>query len=504
MRTNPTSAMHESRDRSDVDPDQAARRWFVSSPIPMWVYDRSTLRFLDVNDAATGTYGWSKSDFMTMSIADIRPPDDVPRLLRSASGDRSDFQDSGPWTHVTKSGEHRHVHIYSHTIDHAGEPAVLVAAVDVTADHLSEKRVQAQFDLGALAATAGLDGFLHHAAEVVSDVLDRARVGIHLVDDDTRLIVTSATHDVLDRIEHDIGDLIELPAQNLITRVITSCREAVANDIADITAADRSDLRNAALERYAIVPILQRGRCLAVVVATNKITPFTAHDINTMSVLGDLVLHLLDGLESEEATRQALAKYRAATWAAVSALTRVTEARDPYTAGHQLRVADLSVAIGAELGLDADHLDFLKVAGSLHDIGKTGIPAEILSKPGALHPIEIQLIRMHPESGAGILAEIDFPWPVRDVVLQHHERLDGSGYPKGLVGDQISFESRIVAVADVVEAMCSHRPYRTALHLSSAVDELSTGRGTRYDTDVVSAALRILPEWHSRTYPAAD
>jgi putative nucleotidyltransferase with HDIG domain len=187
----------------------------------------------------------------------------------------------------------------------------------------------------------------------------------------------------------------------------------------------------------------------------------------------------------------------------VNALSRATDARDPYTAGHQRRVSDLAVDIGSELGLGTDQLEFLKIAGALHDIGKIGLPAEILSKPGTLHPLEIELVRTHPQTGAQILADIEFPWPVQDVVAQHHERLDGSGYPDGFAGDQIRLEARIVAVADVVEAMCSHRPYRNALPLSAALDELSSGRGIRYDTAVVDAAQQILPNWHTRTYHVA-
>ncbi len=190
-------------------------------------------------------------------------------------------------------------------------------------------------------------------------------------------------------------------------------------------------------------------------------------------------------VEGERGVRRALD-------GAIEAIGRVTEARDPYTAGHQRRVTELSVALARRLGLEEGRVDATRAAGLLHDIGKLSIPAEILSKPSVLSSLELSLMKTHPQSAYEVLKTIDFPWPVADIVLQHHERVDGSGYPLGLKGDDILLEARILSVADVVEAMSSHRPYRAALGIEAALEEIERGRGTYYDPSVVDACLHLI------------
>jgi PAS domain S-box-containing protein/putative nucleotidyltransferase with HDIG domain len=175
----------------------------------------------------------------------------------------------------------------------------------------------------------------------------------------------------------------------------------------------------------------------------------------------------------------------------VEVATIISEIRDPYTAGHEKRVAKIASAIGAELGLDEIRQEGLRVAGYLHDVGKIGIPAEILSKPGKISPIEFQLIQGHAQASYDVLHKMEWPWPVAEVALQHHERMDGSGYPQGLKGDAILLEARIMAVADVIEAMSSHRPYRPAIGIDKALAEIERGRGTKFDIPVVDACLRL-------------
>jgi len=163
--------------------------------------------------------------------------------------------------------------------------------------------------------------------------------------------------------------------------------------------------------------------------------------------------------------------------------------RDPYTAGHQRRVAELASAIAKEMRLPKEKIEGIHMAGLIHDIGKIAVPAEILSKPSKLSKMEMDLIKAHSQVGYELLKEIDFPWPVANIVLQHHERLDGVGYPQGLKGDEILLEARILAVADVVEAMASHRPYRPALGLDAALDEIKQGKGKLYEPAAVDACL---------------
>jgi response regulator RpfG family c-di-GMP phosphodiesterase len=178
----------------------------------------------------------------------------------------------------------------------------------------------------------------------------------------------------------------------------------------------------------------------------------------------------------------------------VQAIAATVEMRDPYTAGHQRQVADLAAGIAGEMGLHHQQAYAIHLAGIVHDLGKVAIPAELLSKPTRLTELESSLIRIHPQVGYDILKDIDFPWPIAQMVLQHHERMDGSGYPHGLKGDAILLEARILAVADVIEAMASHRPYRPGLGMDAALEEISRNRGVRYDADVADAALRLIRE----------
>lgn len=176
----------------------------------------------------------------------------------------------------------------------------------------------------------------------------------------------------------------------------------------------------------------------------------------------------------------------------VEVIAAMVESRDPYTAGHQRRVAELCMAIAREMALPEIRIQGLYLAGMIHDLGKIHIPAEILTKPGRLNEIEFALVKNHPQVGYDILKGFPFPWPIADIVLQHHERIDGSGYPQGLKGDAILIEARILAVADVLESMASHRPYREARGAEVALAEIAQGRGTRYDAGVVDACMRLL------------
>ncbi|MCD6131927.1 MAG: PAS domain S-box protein [Candidatus Hydrothermae bacterium] len=176
------------------------------------------------------------------------------------------------------------------------------------------------------------------------------------------------------------------------------------------------------------------------------------------------------------------------------ALAKMVESRDPYTAGHQERVTELAIAIAKEMGLPKEKIEAIQMAGFLHDMGKIAIPAEILTKPIQLSEIELDLIKTHPRIAYEVLREIDFPWPVAEIIYQHHERWDGSGYPRGLKNDEILLEARILAVADVIEAMSSHRPYRPAHSIEEALEELVRNKWKLYDSEVVDTCVRLFKE----------
>jgi len=203
--------------------------------------------------------------------------------------------------------------------------------------------------------------------------------------------------------------------------------------------------------------------------------------------VGMVVVDITDRKNAEQAQDKL-------THAAVDAIAAMAEARDPYTAGHQRKVAELAGALATELGLEDDVIEGIRLAGNIHDIGKVSIPAEILVRPRELSPLEWEMVKGHPQIGAEIVGDIEFPWPVAEMILQHHERLDGSGYPSGLQGEEILIGSRIIGVADTVEAMSSHRPYRPAKGLGAGLDVITQGRGTLFDPQVVDACLRLFRE----------
>ncbi len=196
----------------------------------------------------------------------------------------------------------------------------------------------------------------------------------------------------------------------------------------------------------------------------------------------------------EEKLQNTLKSLRKSVSTTIQVLVSVIEVRDPYTAGHQRRAANLARAIAAEMGLPAGKVEGIRMAGYIHDIGKLSIPAEILSKPTKLSELEFALIKEHARSGYEILKDIESPWPLAEMVYQHHERMDGSGYPRKLQGNDIIIEARILAVADVIEAMASHRPYRPSLGIDMALVEIERNRGTIYDDAVVDAGLRLFRE----------
>jgi PAS domain S-box-containing protein/putative nucleotidyltransferase with HDIG domain len=198
--------------------------------------------------------------------------------------------------------------------------------------------------------------------------------------------------------------------------------------------------------------------------------------------------------QAEADLHQSVKKLRETLKASIDSLASAIEMRDPYTAGHQERVTRLACAIAAEMGLADERVEGIQVAAIIHDIGKLYVPAEILSKPTKLNELEYSLIKMHAQVGFTILSKIDFPWPIAQIVHQHHENINGSGYPRGLTGKDILLEARILCVADVVEAMSSHRPYRPALGIQVALDEISQKRGILYDREVVDACLKLFAE----------
>lgn len=254
-------------------------------------------------------------------------------------------------------------------------------------------------------------------------------------------------------------------------------------------AASRGFLSNIAL------PLLGSGKVFgALCIYSSKIERFEEEEVKLLEELASDLSYGIINLRARAEHEQRGLLLRQSLEQSIQTIAATLEARDPYTAGHQRRVAELATAIAQEMKLSEEQVQGIHFAAIIHDLGKIHIPAEILAKPGRLSKIEFMLIQTHPQEGYDILKEVKFPWPIAETILQHHEKLDGTGYPNGLKGDQIRLEARILTVADVVEAISSHRPYRSALGIEPAMNEIKNGRGSAYDPDVVDACIKLFME----------
>ncbi|MBD3413548.1 MAG: HD domain-containing protein [Candidatus Aminicenantes bacterium] len=247
------------------------------------------------------------------------------------------------------------------------------------------------------------------------------------------------------------------------------------------------------------LPLRDKGKTFgALTIYSSELNAF---DTEEVYLLKELVNDLAYGIASfrirtlqktsEKELKQTLKKLRGALGGTIQVIESIVKIRDPFTAGHQRRVADLARSIAKEMGLSVNQIDALRMAGQVHDIGKISVPSEILSKPKRLTETEFELIKSHSREGYDILKNINFPWPVAEIVLQHHERLDGSGYPDGLKNGQILIEAKVLGVADVVEAMSSHRPYRASLGKNKALEEIKKNKGILYEPEAVDVCVKL-------------
>ncbi len=273
--------------------------------------------------------------------------------------------------------------------------------------------------------------------------------------------------------------------QEWVTRIHPKDRDRCLVDVQSIVMGKTSSYRNE-----------HRIRCkdgsYKWILARGKVVEWT-DDGNPKRIIGTHT-DITERKQAEDALSESMEKLTHITESSINALAAAIDLRDPYTAGHQRRVAQLSVAIALSMNLDPERISTLKLAALVHDVGKIQVPAEILNRPGKLGDLEMQLIRKHPEAGKELFKNVEFAWPMADMIYQHHERLDGSGYPQGLTDAEILLEAKILAVADVVEAMSSHRPYRQALGIEAALHEIEENAGILYDMQVVEVCLKLFRE----------
>jgi putative nucleotidyltransferase with HDIG domain len=387
---------------------------------------------------------------VSVGIAQLDPADPNPaRLIRDADAALYDAKIGG-----------RH----AVAIAGAGRPVPIAAAAAQARPGVRD----ANRDLMAEAVRAA-----RRVSEESRTILDTlvlvAPVGFSFIDREFRIVLTNpamaAAHGgaVQDQVGHTVAELVPdlWPGLEPIYRRVVADGKPIHGVEVRGPSADDPAVEHAWLCSY--YPVCVDGEVIG---------------------LGVVALDITDRLRLERSQADL-------TSAVVSAMANTAEARDPYTAGHQKRVAGIAAAIATELGVEEHTVQGIELAAAIHDIGKVAIPAEILARPGRISDEELALVRTHTTAGYNILRDIEFPWPIAQIVLQHHERIDGSGYPRQLVGEQIHIGARIIAVADTLEAMAAHRPYRAALGLDVALTAIAEGRDRVFDPAVVDACLRL-------------
>ncbi len=286
----------------------------------------------------------------------------------------------------------------------------------------------------------------------------------------------------------DPAELLNKPANDTVT---SSSVELIMKTLSEIMELEKSGHDEIPVSRTLAVETIRKDG--TTVWTEEKFSLIKDEKKQPVGILG-ISRDITDRKRSEEKLQQTLESLNKALNTTIQVLVSAVDVRDPYTAGHQQRVADLSCAIAKEMGYSRDRIAGLHMAGAIHDIGKLSVPSEILAKPTRLSAIEFALIKEHPRSGYEMLKDVESPWPLAEIAHQHHERIDGSGYPHGLKGEEILMEARIMAVADVVESMASHRPYRPALGIEAALEEIEKNKGILYDETVTDACLSLFRE----------
>ncbi|MBP1711627.1 MAG: response regulator receiver domain with sensory domain, partial [Deltaproteobacteria bacterium] len=392
-------------------------------------------------------------------------PDDrifvVDQLEKKQSGSNTEVVTHYQFRGLTKKQETRWLDLYSKTVSYKGKYADLVSFIDITERKRAEEA-------------------LKNSEAKYRNIFENAAEGIYQSTAEGRFITANSALARMAGYESP-ENLIE-SIENIKTQFYVNPEDR--EKFMEIMEAD-SFVNSFEVEFYK-----KDGSKFWVAVNARAVKDEQGEILYVEGFIEDITIRK----HAQEQFHQTLDSLRKAVTTTIHVLVAAVEARDPYTAGHQTRAADLARAIAAEMGLPQEKIDGILMAGSIHDIGKLSVPAEILTRPAKLTNLEFCMIKEHSQSGYEMLKDVESPWPLAQIVYQHHERMNGTGYPRNLKGNEILMEARIMAVADVVEAMASHRPYRAALGIEAALEEIEKNKGIIYDAGVADACLKLFRE----------
>jgi PAS domain S-box-containing protein len=478
------------------------------------VFDPVTLRFLDINETGCRDWGYRREEILSMKVSDIDPAynDEAGEIVKAQIQQAGHARFEG--MRRRKDGSTFPIEVSLKFIE-LDRQYVLGIVRDITERKQHELAMQ-RSNRALRTISAGNEVLIHATDEgqLLQEMCDvavkvggyaMAWIGYACKDADKTIqqmaqACSGKECPVLLPLIWDKNKTDFWPAG----QAVISGKPKVVQDILSDPESNpwRENARQLGFASCIALPLMDGDRAFgALVLFDDKQNVFDADEVKVLEEMsGDLAFGIVT-LRVKSAHREQEQRLQQNMLQTVEAIASIVEMRDPYTSGHQARVADIAKQIARQMGLPEEQIQAIHLAGLVHDLGKISIPAEILSKPGRLTEVEYSLIKMHPQAGYDILKGVDFSWPIAEMVRQHHERMDGSGYPQGLKGEEILPGARILIVADVVEAMSSHRPYRAGLGIDAALNEIIRGRGTHYDPQVVDACVALFRE---RAYVIAN
>ena len=453
--------------------------------------------------------GYSEKELTSKPFAEFIHPEDQDmvkeRYLRRLKGEK--LPPIYSFRFINKEGNTRWVEISAVRITWQGKPATLNFLTDITERKKAEEKIKKLYSLQivirkinqAFLKVKNESELFQKICDSLLEIEDFKFAWIGLVQKGT-FEVKPVAHAGFEKgylssikVRWDDSEYGRGPTGIAIKTGKPSIVQDIEND--PRYALWRKEAKKRGYASCMALPLIHQGERIGTLnVYSGRKDAFQDDEVEHLKEVASDIAIGIRSLRQEKELEKSLEELEKTTEGIIYTVAKIVKTKDPYTAGHQKRVANLASAIAEEMGLPKEQIRGIYMTGTIHDIGKIYVPTEILTKPGRLAKIEFEMIKTHPEHGYNMLKDVEFPWPVALTILQHHERMDGSGYPQGLKGEDILLEARILGVADVVEAMSSHRPYRPALGIERALEEISHNKGKLYDPQMVDACLRLFRE----------